>query len=160
MLTTNKAVYGTDGSLSELGNIKGSGSSKGHHIPVWSSGYITNTSMNVTKIWEFDMTSGDYDFSFESYLSEHPGVIFLINVDYIYDGDHFQKTGILAPEHYQYGSEFLELGNMNTPLYVDGVLTHLSTMKLNCDGSNLDFSIQNHAGDIYIDGFTINIYAI
>ena len=29
MLTTNKAVYGTDGSLSELGRLKGSGSSSG-----------------------------------------------------------------------------------------------------------------------------------
>lgn len=32
MLTTNKAVYGTDGSLSELGRIKGSGSSSGNLV--------------------------------------------------------------------------------------------------------------------------------
>lgn len=147
MLTTNKAVYGTDGSLSTLGNIKGSGGGGSHtHEPIFESERITNADHDTIHFWNVPLG----DFSFND--TEYDGKFLLIVADVTSGGDTHQYTAILPPNKSMSDPNYLQIGQVVSG-GVDGMIV--------CDDDSLEFyTYKTYDPDAsgYIDDFKIYIY--
>lgn len=148
MLTTNKAVYGTDGSLSTLGNIKVSGGSR-KHIPIFESERIVNTNHDTIHAWNIPL---DEDFSFND--AKYDDVFFMIVVNTTSGGDTHQYTAILPPNKSKTEANYLQIEQVASG-GVNGMLV--------CDSGELEFyTYKTYDPDAtgYIDDFKIYIYIL
>lgn len=149
MLTSNKSVYGTDGSLSTLGNIKGSGGGGSHiHQPIFESDRITNTNHDTVHTW--DISLDDFDFN----DTEYDDKIIMIVADVTSGDDTHQYTAILPPNKSKSDPNYLQIGQVATG-GVDGMIV--------CDGDELEFytyKTYDTEATSYIDDFKIYIYIL
>lgn len=144
MLTTNKAVYGTDGSLTELGRLKGSG---GHsHNLLFESERIVNTNHDIIHAWNISLN----DFSFND--SAYDDKFLMIVVDTTSGGDIHQYTTFLPPNKSKTDENYLQIEQVASG-GINGMLV--------CDGGDLEFyTYKTYDPDAtgYIDDFKIYIY--
>lgn len=145
MLTTNKAVYGTDGSLSELGRLKGLGGGR-VHAPIFESERIVNTNHDTIHTWNIPLD----DFSFND--SAYDGKFLIIVVDTTSDGDKHQYTVFLPPNKSKSDENYLQIEQVAVG-GINGMLV--------CDGGDLKFytyKTYDPDANSYIDDFKIYIY--
>ena len=141
MLTTNKAVYGTDGSLSELGNIKGSGS--GRKLRCITSRHINEPLKNHS--YGFIL---DDDLSFDD--EEFEDRAFLITARFYLNTEWYHVNVIYPPDKYPYGSNFIPAGSFEKYNFT-----------FVCDGTNLDFNAYCNPEEAdYIEELFVNVYVI
>ena len=147
MLTSNKAVYGTDGSLKTLKDM-GGGDGGRKHLPVFQSERIENTEHYIYHSWDIDTDTDNFSFDDHKY----DDCIFLIFADVTLHGDTSQVCGVLPPYRLMTGSNFI----------YGGKLGHGLSCTFDCDGSYLGFTVtrENEEVESYIDDFQITIYLV
>lgn len=142
MLTSNKAVYGTDGSLSELGNIKSSGGGS-RKLRCITSRHIDEPQLNHSYgfILDNDLSFNDAEFTDRA---------FLITARFYLNNEWYQVNVIYPPDKYPYGSNFIPAGSFENYDFA-----------FVCDGPNLDFNAYCNPDDAdYIEELFVNVYVM